>query len=64
LTDDPHLLRTRLPIGLLYKEIGRPPSYYPDAWLALDLKPGDPPQSLSVVLHRKQPVLLTAKGLP
>jgi hypothetical protein len=65
LTEDPGLLKARKPNEVQYKEIAREPSYYPDAWLALDLKPGDPPQSLSVVLHRKQPVLLTtAKRLP
>ncbi len=59
LTDVETLLQARKPDTVSYKEIGRPPSYYPDAWLAIDLKPGDPPQALSVVLHRKQPVTLT-----
>jgi hypothetical protein len=59
------LLRARRPDIVSYKEIGRPPSYYPDAWLAIDLQPGDPPQAISVVLRRKQPVTLTwAKGPP
>lgn len=64
LTEDPGLLKARKPNAVQYKEIGREPSYYPDAWLALDLKPGDPPQALGVMLHRKQPVLLTSKSLP
>lgn len=65
LTDNLSLLNARKSNYVLYKEIVRPPSYYPDAWLALDVKPGDSPQSLNVVLRRKQPLFLTlAKSLP
>lgn len=65
LTDNPALLQVRKPMYVDYRDIGRQPSYYPDAWLALDLQPGDPPQSVRIVLKRKiPPLFLSAKNLP